>query len=378
MLLRFAKSAVDLWRAKCKIALDVGTANSLVYSDGKIFLVPDKRVLRNSNGNGRPADQQPSLIPIHSAVARRTSNFELHAIGQDAYEMMGREPKTIQVVRPIVRGRVEDNEAFVEIVLHLIRQVIPTFRVPQWGLADILLVIPVPCNTTRLERDAVKSLVKERLKAESVLIFQPIAAGIGAGLEFENATAVTIIDGGGGTTDIAVLALSEVAYHTSIEIGGHIFDEDIIRFVQKRGLRIGNRTAEEIKRNLASATGFEELVTQDVRGQDLRTGQPRTLRLDSEQIYRCLRPRHHQLARDIKIKLQETSGEIPGDIRQTGIKLTGGHFRTHGSAKFLCESTGLSISHVENVDPLLTVVKGAGKIMDDPALLAKFDLSKKP
>jgi rod shape-determining protein MreB len=364
------------------MAADMGTANCVIASDG-ILVRPTQETL---------TEEQERLgegYQVRSFVARHTQDTRvIRAVGEDAYQMYGRAPKGIEVVQPIKEGKVKDPEAFVALLRHMVELACPDYnRRILFPMSTPKIAIGVPLNVVRTspegamietpEMREVKAAIEKELKATAVLISEPVAAAIGAGLEFTKAPICSIIDMGGGTTDIAALSFTDTFYHDSIEIGGDTFSDAIRLYVRRQyNVAIGYRQAEAVKRVLACAKPFAKPRVFRVTGASLNNGMPsKELKLNSEEIQECLTKSFESLTTQLKAKLTDIkSPSAYEDMEQNGIWLTGGSSQIHGLDELFSEATGVQIKRVSR--PLTSVVEGVAKIISDPFLLKRFNLIK--
>jgi rod shape-determining protein MreB len=317
------------------IAIDLGTANTLIYVKGKGIIV-----------------NEPSIV----AVSKKTN--KIVAIGGEAREMVGRTPNEIITIRPMKDGVIADFEVTEDMLREFIRKVgVSKFVRPR-------IIVSVPSGITEVEKRAVRDSAEHAGAREVYLIAEPMAAAIGVDLNIHQPVGSMIIDIGGGTTEIAVIALSGIVCDTSIRIAGDEMNQVIFQFLKRNyDLLIGEKTSEEIKCTIGSAVPLEEELTMIVKGRDLVKGVPKTIEISSVEIREALNEPISTIVDAVRISLERTPPELAADILDRGIILTGGGALLKGLDERLREETNLPI-HVAD-DPLTCVVRGTGKILDD-------------
>ena len=326
------------------IGIDLGTANTLIYERGEGIVV-----------------NEPSIVALDN------NSKKVLAIGQKAKEMMGRTPGEISIVRPLRDGVISDFEVTEEMLRMFIKRVTRNHF-----LIRPRLVIGVPSGITEVEKRAVR-LSGEKCGAREIhLVPEPMAGAIGVGLPIEEAVGSMIIDVGGGTSEIAVIALSGiVSGATSIRVGGDECDEAIIQFLKKNyNLLVGIRTAEEIKCKIGSACPLEEELESPVKGRDLVAAIPRTIVVNSVEIREALSEPINAITEAVKLSLERTPPEVAADILDRGIILIGGGALLRGFDKRLRDETNLPVNVAE--DPLTAVVRGTGKILENISAYSKI------
>ncbi|MFO7259514.1 MAG: rod shape-determining protein [bacterium] len=319
------------------IAVDLGTANTLVYVKGEGIVL-----------------NEPSVV----AVERSTNKPK--GVGLEAKRMLGRTPEGIIAVRPLKDGVIADVDITELMLRHFLRQVTAKrlFKISP------RVVIGVPSGITELERRAVRSSAMAAGAKAVYMVAEPMAAAIGVGLPVDTPTGNMIIDIGGGTTEIAVIALNGIVSDTSIRVGGDEIDNAIVTFMRKNyNLLIGEPTAEAIKIQIGSAFSNGEEREMEVKGRDLVSGIPKTVRVHSQEIRECIQEPIQQIVEAVRRALEITPPELAADIVDRGIVMTGGGSLIRGLDQLLAHETGLPI-HVDE-EPLTCVVRGAGKILDD-------------
>jgi rod shape-determining protein MreB and related proteins len=328
-----------IWRPASELAVDLGTANTLV-------LVKGEGVVLN----------EPSV----AAVDQATGN--IMGIGLEAKRMLGRTPDGIQAVRPMKDGVIANFDVAEKMLRHFLRTVIDR---------SILKVKPsvivcVPSGITEVERRAVRDSARSAGVKRLLMVAEPMAAAIGVGLPVETPVGSMVIDIGGGTTNIAVIALSGIVCDASIRTGGDELDQSIVQYMRKTfSLLVGEPTAERIKIQLGSAVPLVPEEEMDVKGRDLVSGLPKTVRIDSSGVRDAMQEPLSRIVNAVRRALEMTPPELASDILEHGIVLTGGGALIRGLDQLLIEETGLPVRRDD--DPLTSVVRGTGRILDDPA-----------
>ncbi len=323
------------------LAVDLGTANTLVYVPG-LGIVLD----------------EPSIVAVHA------SDRSVLAVGKQAKAMLGRAPGTVEVIRPLRHGVIADYDTTEKMLHHFIRH---AFR--SRSLVRPRVVMSVPSGITQVERRAVQESALHAGARRVYLIPEPVAAAMGAGLPIEEPGANMVVDVGGGTTEVAVVSLSGIVGSASLRIGGDDMNDAIALHVRKsHGLLIGERQAEEIKIAMGSAQPpTDDLAPKPVKGRDLATGLPRTIHVTVAEIRDALREPIAAILEAVRGCLEQTPPELAADIVDKGITLTGGGALLSGLDRLLARETDLPI--MLSKDPLTCVVRGAGKVLDDPKFL---------
>lgn len=326
------------------LAIDLGTANTLVYVKGSGIVL-----------------NEPSVVAVHTD--NRMKNRIL-AVGSEAKNMLGRTPGNIVAIRPMRDGVIADFEVTEAMLRHFIQKVHNrrTFIRPR-------IIIAVPSGITQVEKRAVRESAESAGAREVFLVEEPMAAAIGADLPITEPTCNMVVDIGGGTTEVAVISLAGIVYSRSIRIAGDKMDAAIIQYIKRKyNLLIGERTAEFIKTTIGNAyPDPQNLETIEVKGRDLVSGIPKILSIDSEEIRVSISEQIDALVEIIKMALEQTPPELAADIVDRGIVLAGGGALLKNLDKLLKEETGLPITVTE--DPLSTVVIGSGKILDNIEIL---------
>ncbi len=329
------------------LAVDLGTANTLIYVKGKGIVL-----------------REPSVVAID-----KDSNTVL-AVGEEAKKMLGKTPGNIVSIRPLRDGVITDFEVTEAMLSYFIKKVHNrnTFVRPR-------VVVAVPSGITQVEKKAVIDSVSSAGAREVYLIEQPMAAAIGAGLPVQEPVGNMIVDIGGGTTEIAVISLSGIVYSQSLRIAGDEIDEAIVQYIKKKyNLIIGEKTAERIKIEFASAhpeTDREGYL--EVKGRDLAEGVPATIKVTSAEIREAISETVHKIVITVKESLEKVPPELSADLAERGIVLAGGGALLPGLDRVLAEKTKLPVIVAE--DPLTCVVKGAGKVLDHLSLLKRISVA---
>ena len=330
------------------LAIDLGTANTLVYVKGRGIVV-----------------SEPSVV----AVSRDSRGPDrVRAVGQAAKDMLGRTPGHIVAIRPLKEGVIADFDITEAMLRYFIRRVHD-----RRTMVRPRIVIAVPSGITEVEKRAVRESAMLAGAREVFLIEEPMAAAIGAGLPVTEPSGNMIIDIGGGTTEVAVISLSGVVYSNSVRVGGDKMDEAIINYVKRKyNLLIGERTAEQIKIRIGTAYPTETIETMEVKGRDLVLGVPKTLELKSEEVREALAEPVNAIVEAVKMALEKTPPELSADIVDKGIVLVGGGSCLKNLDVLLRETTGLPVMLAE--DPLTAVAIGTGRCLDDIRLLREVTI----
>ncbi len=325
------------------MAIDLGTANTLVY-------VQDRGIVLD----------EPSVVAIETINGVK----RVKAVGDDAKMMMGKTPDNIEAIRPLRDGVIADIEVAEEMIKYFIRKVHggkkSLFRYPE-------IVICVPSGSTSVERRAIRDAASNAGASQVHLILEPMAAAIGADMPVTEPVGSMVVDIGGGTTEVAVLSLRGLAYTTSVRVGGDKMDEAIVSYVRRHhNLLIGEATAERIKKDygiaMVPADGVGESI--QIKGRDLVNGVPKEITITQANIAEALSEPIGAIIEGVRIALENTAPELAADIVDQGIVLTGGGALIRGLDDYLREETGLPVSIAEN--PLSCVALGTGRAMEDP------------
>jgi len=324
------------------LAIDLGTANTLVYAKGRGVVV-----------------SEPSIV----AINKITNNVE--AVGKDAKDMLGRTPGNIVAIRPMRDGVIANFEVTEKMLQHFIRK---AHNGRTWVSPRV--VIGIPSEITQVERRAVEDSAYRAKASEVYLVEEAVAAAIGAGLPITEPYGNIVVDIGGGTTDIAVISLGGIVYSRAVRTAGDAMDNAVADFIKRKyNLLVGERTAEEIKIKMGSAFPFAESLSMEVRGRNLIEGIPRTVTITDEEVRHALDPTVTSIVDAVRVALERTPPELSSDIIDRGIVLTGGGALLKNLDKRLSAETGLPVSIAE--EPLTSVVLGAGKMLSDFALLKR-------
>jgi rod shape-determining protein MreB len=324
------------------LAIDLGTANTLVYAKGRGIVVCE-----------------PSIV----AINRITNRVE--AVGSEAKEMLGRTPGNIIAIRPMRDGVIANFEVTERMLQHFIRQ---AHHGKTWVSPRV--VIGIPSEITQVERRAVEDSAYRAKASEVYLVEEALAAAIGAGLPITEPGGNMVVDIGGGTTDVAVISLSGIVYSNSLRVAGNEMDEAITQYIKRKyNLLIGERTAETIKITLGSACPLDEPLSSEVRGRNLIEGIPKTITVTDEEIREALAESVAAIVNLVRVALEKTPPELSADIFERGIVLTGGGALIKNFDKRLMIETGLPVTVAD--EPLLSVVLGAGQMLSDFELLKR-------
>jgi rod shape-determining protein MreB len=325
------------------LAIDLGTANTLVYAKGRGIVV-----------------NEPSIV----ALDKR--NKRVLAVGREAKEMLGRTPADIVAVKPMKDGVIADFDVTEVMLKYFIR-----LAHGRNHLLSPRIVIGIPAEITQVEKRAVRESALRAKASEVYLVEQAMASAIGAGLPITEACGNMIVDIGGGTTDIAVISLSGIVYSRSVRVAGNEMDEAIIQYIKrKHNLLIGERTAESIKIQIGSAARLDRPLTSEIKGRNLIEGIPKTVTISDEEIREALSDSIGIIINAIKVALERTPPELSADIMDRGIVLTGGGALLKRFDKRIADETGLPVFIAE--DPLSSVVLGTSKMLTDFKLLRRI------
>ncbi|HWZ11939.1 MAG TPA: rod shape-determining protein [Acidobacteriaceae bacterium] len=327
------------------LAIDLGTANTLVYARGKGIVV-----------------NEPSIIAVN-----RITN-EVEAVGKEAKDMLGRTPGNIVAIKPMKDGVIADFRQ-TEKMLNYFIQKAHNRKV----LVHPRIVIGVPSEITQVEKRAVMDSAYRAKASEVHLVEQAMVAAIGAGLPITEPSGNMVVDIGGGTTDIAVISLAGIVYSRSVRMAGNQLDEAIMNFLKRKyNLLVGERTAEQIKIQLGSAYPLDKPMTMEIKGRNLIEGVPKTITIDDSEIREALSESISTIVNAIRVALERTPPELSADISDKGIVLTGGGALIKNLDKRIREETGLPVSIAD--DPLASVVLGTGRMLSDFKLLRKISI----
>jgi rod shape-determining protein MreB len=325
------------------LAIDLGTANTLVYAKGKGIVV-----------------SEPSVVAV---LKDGRGPDKVRAVGKAAKEMLGRTPGNIVAIRPMKDGVIADFEVTEAMLRYFIERV----HNRSSNLVRPRIVIAVPSGITSVEQRAVRESALSAGAREVFLIEEPMAAAIGAGLPVTEPSGNMIVDIGGGTTEVAVISLSGIVYSNSTRVGGDKMDEAIINYVKRKyNLLIGERTAELIKIQIGTAHPTADVRTMEVKGRDLVGGVPKTLEIKSDEVLEALQEPINAIVESVKLALERTPPELAADIVDKGIVMTGGGALLANLDILLREATGLPVMLAE--DPLTAVANGVGRCLDGALL----------
>ena len=324
------------------IGIDLGTANTLVW-------VRNEGIVLN----------EPSVVAVEKATGK------VLAIGTAAKEMMGRTPAGIAAVRPLRNGVIADFDISEKLIADFIRRV-----VRRRFLMKPRVIVSVPSGITEVEKRAVRDSAENAGAREVYLLAEPMAAAIGVGLPVEQPAGSMIIDVGGGTSEIAVIALNGIVNNTSIRVAGDEMNEAIITYLKKHfNLLIGELTAEQVKIEIGSAYPLDKELSTDIKGRDLAAGIPKTIPLSSVQVREALSETINAIVEAVRQALERTPPELASDILERGIILTGGGSLLRGLDRRLRQETNLPVNVAD--DPLTCVARGTGKVLDNLSLYSK-------
>ena len=326
------------------IAIDLGTANTLIYLKGKGIVLDEPSVvaMRRENGPNGP----------HSKLA-------ILAVGKEAKTMLGRSPRNIEAIRPMKDGVIADFNITEEMIKFFINRV----HTVNWFTPNPRIVICVPYGATQVERRAIRESAERAGAKQVFLIEEPMAAAIGAELPIQDATGSMVIDVGGGTTEVGIISLGGIVYASSARVGGDKIDQSIVDYMRRNyGTLISEPTAEKIKQEIGSAFPLNELLSMDVTGRNLAEGLPRKLNISSNEILEAISEPLHTIVGAVKTALEQTPPELGADIAENGMVLTGGGALLKNLDRLLQEETGIPVIIAE--DPLTCVARGCGKTLD--------------
>ncbi|MBI5376652.1 MAG: rod shape-determining protein [Candidatus Schekmanbacteria bacterium] len=327
------------------IAIDLGTANTLIFLKNKGIII-----------------NEPSVIAIDKQIKKTL------AVGREAKKMLGKAPPNIDVIRPIRDGVISNLEATLELLSFFIKKVNnkQLFSYPR-------VVISIPLGITSVERRAVKESVEEAGASEVYIIEQPMAAAIGAGLAVQEPSGNMIVDIGGGTTEVAVIALAGIVYGQSIRVAGDELDQAIINFVKnKYNILIGEQMAEKVKLEICSTIRTDNKNEMELKGRGLIEGLPITVKIKKQEVQEALKETLTIIVNTVLKTLENTPPELASDIVDKGIYMAGGGALLDGINELMFKETGLPVYTAQN--PLSAVVLGAGKVLDEIKLLREISL----
>jgi len=317
------------------MAVDLGTANTLVYVRGRGIVV-----------------SEPSVVAVD------TSTGEVHAVGAEAKQMLGRTPSTINAMRPLKDGVIADFEVTESMLRYFIK------RANHSRFTHPRVVVCVPSGVTGVEKRAVEEACLGAGAREAYLIEEPMAAAIGSGLPVSEPTGSLVVDIGGGTTEVAVISLGDIVVSQSVRVGGDEMDEAIMNFCKREHqLLIGHQTAEDIKHEAGSANPLGHEIEIEIRGRDLGSGLPRAVKLNSEDIRQALDDPIQQIIAAVRDTLDRTPPELAGDLMERGMTLAGGGALLHGFADRMSDECQMPARLAES--PLTCVATGSGQALEE-------------
>lgn len=327
------------------LAIDLGTANTLIYVKGKGIIC-----------------SEPSVVAINNDTK------DILAVGSEAKNMLGRTPANIVAIRPMKDGVIANFEVTEKMLRYFITKVHN-----RRSLVRPRIIVCVPSGVTQVEKRAVKDSAIQAGAREVYLIEEPMAAAIGAGLPIQEPSGNMVVDIGGGTTEVAVISLSGIVYTNSVRVGGDEMDEAIVNYIKRKyNLLIGTWTAEKIKMEIGSAYPEEDEMSIEIKGRSLVEGIPKTIEIAQSEIREALEDSVNKIVEAVRVALEKTPPELAADIVDSGIVATGGGALLKGLDKRLSEGTGLPI--IVSDDPLTAVALGAGKVLDEIDLLKKVSV----
>ena len=330
------------------MAIDLGTANTVVYVRGRGIVL-----------------NEPSVVAVETINGQK----RVKAVGDDAKLMMGKTPGTIEAIRPLRDGVIADIDVAEQMIKYFIEKVHGRRRFMRWPE----IVICVPSGSTKVERRAIRDAAQNAGASAVYLIEEPMAAAIGADMPVTEPVGSMVVDIGGGTTEVAVLSLRGLAYTTSVRVGGDKMDEAIVSYVRRNhNLLIGEATAERIKQELGCAKPPVDGIgkTVHIKGRDLVNGVPKEIQINQAQIAEAVSEPVATIVDGVRIALENTAPELAADIVDQGIVLTGGGALLQGLDEVLRDETGLPVTVAD--DPLICVAIGTGRALEDPMFRAVF------
>ncbi len=323
------------------LAIDLGTANTLIYVRGKGIVL-----------------DEPSVVAIRHDL--NSSKKTIQAVGLEAKQMLGRTPGNITAIRPMKDGVIADFTITEQMLKYFIKKIHNT----RMFHPSPRIIICVPCGSTQVERRAIRESAIGAGARQVYLIEEPMAAAIGADLPVAEATGSMVVDIGGGTTEVGVISLGGIVYANSVRVGGDKFDEAIINYIRRNyGMLIGEATAEAIKKAIGTAFPGPNVQEMEVKGRNLAEGIPRSFTISSNEILEALTDPLNNIISAVKSALEQTPPELGSDIAEKGMVLTGGGALLHDLDRLLMEETGLPVIIAE--DPLTCVVRGSGRALEE-------------
>ena len=321
------------------LSIDLGTANTLIYMDGKVVL------------------NEPSVVALRNE--KGVSESTVIAVGQEAKNMLGRTPGAIEAIRPMKDGVIADFKVTEKMLQFFMKKVLKSgFFSP-----SPKVLICVPCGATQVERRAIKESAIGAGARDVYLIEEPMAAALGAGMAIEEASGAMVLDIGGGTTEIAILSLNGIVYSDSIRCGGDVFDDTIVKFVRRvHGIIIGDATAEQIKEEVGCAFESKIVKKNEYRGRAVSTGLPVSFEVTNNEILEALNEPLGLITNSLRAALESTPPELSSDIAQNGLVVTGGGALLEGIDRLINNKTNLVVSIAD--DPLTCVARGGGLALE--------------
>lgn len=316
--------------------VDLGTCNTLIYQQKKGIVL-----------------QEPSVVAI------QTDTGEIKAFGQEAYDMIGRTPANVEVIYPLKDGVIANFDMTLAMLKYFIGKI---KRGYQW-FRSFQVLISVPCGITNVQKRAVEEMIVHKGARRSITIEEPLAAAMGAGLPVAEPIGSMVLDIGGGTSQVAIISLGGIVVSESVRRGGMSIDQDIIEYVKKTyNMAIGERTAEEIKKNVAAVVLPVKEVKMDIRGRDLVQGLPRTISISSQEIYEIMDDFVKSILECIRLAMEKCPPELAGDVMEQGILLCGGGALLEGLDKRLQQDIGVPVHLAEH--PMECIAQGTGKMIN--------------
>ncbi|HET9112860.1 MAG: rod shape-determining protein [Burkholderiales bacterium] len=323
------------------LAIDLGTANTLIYVRGKGIVL-----------------DEPSVVAIRQDA--NSAKKTIQAVGLEAKQMLGRTPGNITAIRPMKDGVIADFTITEQMLKYFIKKIHDT----RMFHPSPRIIICVPCGSTQVERRAIRESAIGAGARQVYLIEEPMAAAIGADLPVAEATGSMVVDVGGGTTEVGVISLGGIVYANSVRVGGDKFDEAIINYIRRNyGMLIGEATAEAIKKGIGSAFPGSAVQEMEVKGRNLAEGIPRSFTISSNEILEALTDPLNNIVSAVKSALEQTPPELGADIAEKGMVLTGGGALLRDLDRLMMEETGLPVIVAE--DPLTCVVRGSGRALEE-------------
>ncbi|MBQ6657289.1 MAG: rod shape-determining protein [Ottowia sp.] len=323
------------------LAIDLGTANTLIYARGKGVVL-----------------NEPSVVAIRHESGPQGKSI-IQAVGHEAKAMLGKVPGDIEAIRPMKDGVIADFRVTEQMLKQFIRMVHPRSLLRP----NPFIIVCVPCGSTQVERRAIRESALAAGASRVELIEEPMAAAIGAGLPVSEASGSMVVDIGGGTTEVGVISLGGMVYKGSARVGGDKLDDAIVNYIRRNyGMLIGDPTAELIKKEIGSAFPGGEVKEMEVRGRNLSEGVPRSFTISSNEVLEALTEPFNSIVSEVKRALEETPPELGADIAERGMMLTGGGALLRDLDRLLAEETGLPVLVAE--DPLSCVVRGCGMALE--------------